>query len=128
MWVKVDDQFAEHPKIIKAGPVAGFLYIAALCYANRHLTDGFIPAAHVTALLPRNGVRAEEVLQRLCAAGLWAPATHNDTRGYQIHDYLQFQPSRKAVIKARKNSAKRQAAWRAHHPKRNAVTTPLVRR
>ena len=54
-WVKLDDHFAEHPKVVQAGPVAGFLFVAALCYANRHLTNGFIPAAQVTALLPRDG-------------------------------------------------------------------------
>jgi len=123
MWVKLDDHFAEHPKVVAAGPVAGFLYVAALCYANRHLTNGFIPAAQVTALLPRDGVNFAQISKRLCAAGLWSETTQKETPGYQIHDYLKFQPSRASVIKARKTNAKRQAAWRERHLARNGHVT-----
>ena len=48
-WVKLDDGFPEHPKLIQAGAAAGWLYVAALCYSARNLTDGHIPAA----VLPR---------------------------------------------------------------------------
>jgi len=123
-WVKLDDKFAEHPKIVEAGPVAGFLYVAGLCYANRHLTNGFVPAAHVTALLPRHGTNPAQLSKRLCAVGLWSETTKKETRGFLIHDYLQFQPSRASVLKARKTNAKRQAAWRERHIARNGDVTP----
>jgi hypothetical protein len=123
-WVKLDDKFAEHPKVVQAGPVAGFLYVAGLCYANRHLTNGFIPAAHVTALLTRDGVNSAQLSKRLCAVGLWSETTKKETPGFLIHDYLQFQPSRASVIKARKTNAKRQATWRKQHLAQNGRVTP----
>ncbi len=39
-WIKIDDQFSDHPKIIEAGPLAGWLYVSSLCYCGRYLTDG----------------------------------------------------------------------------------------
>jgi hypothetical protein len=122
-WVKLDDHFADHPKILEAGPVAGFVFIAGLCYANRHLTNGFIPTTAVTSLVKRNGVNVAQISQRLCSVGLWAETTKKETRGYQIHDYLEFQPSRASVIKARKTNAKRQAAWRKQHVAHNGRVT-----
>jgi hypothetical protein len=44
-WVKVDDRFDEHPKHAAVGPVGWGVWLAGLAYANRNLTDGFIPYA-----------------------------------------------------------------------------------
>ena len=42
-WVRLDDQFPDHPKSLAVGPLGSWLYICGLAYANRFLTDGFIP-------------------------------------------------------------------------------------
>jgi hypothetical protein len=120
MWVKLDDHFVEHPKILAAGPLAGWLYLAGLCYANRLLTDGFIPGEMVTALQAcltppngrSNGHKSLTLAQRLCAAELWHEATVAGLAGYQIHDYAQYQPTKKKVLTARKSTQKRLARWR----------------
>lgn len=112
MWVKLDDQFTDHPKVVAAGPLAGWLYVAGLCYANRLLTDGFIPLAQVTRLLPQNGHGSGLLLATvLCDKKLWT-RVKGKAGGFQIHDYSKYQPSRKKVLKGRKQTAKRQAAWR----------------
>ena len=42
MWIKLDDRFDEHPKILAAGPMALVAQVRALCYSGRHLTDGHL--------------------------------------------------------------------------------------
>jgi hypothetical protein len=42
-WVKLDDGFFRHPKVIRAGRDARDLYLAAACWSNRWRTDGLIP-------------------------------------------------------------------------------------
>lgn len=106
-WVKIDDGFAEHPKIEEAGPLAGFLHVAALCYCNRQLTDGFIPENKVGRLADIPNVKRH--IAALCAVELWHPVDG----GYQIHNYLEFQPSRAKVEAEREEARKRMARARA---------------
>lgn len=105
-WVKLDDGFAEHPKIEEAGPLAGFLHVAALCYCNRQLTDGFVPENKVGRLASIPSVKRH--VAALVSVGLW----HQVDGGYQIHDYLDFQPSRAKVEQEREEARKRMAAAR----------------
>lgn len=85
-WLKVDDQFTDHPKVLALGKdrFAGIgLWVIGSCYAARFLTDGYIPA---TAL--PSGTR--RLAHRLVDVGLWDHAPD----GYRIHDYLDYQPNR----------------------------------
>lgn len=131
MWVKLDDHFVDHPKIVAVGPLAGWLFVAGLCYANRLLTDGFIPQNQVDRLFShephgaantngganrstnRGANGTANLTARLCEIGLWKPVTVRGTAGYRIHDFLKYQPSRKRVLRARKTTADRLARWRA---------------
>jgi hypothetical protein len=118
MWVKLDDHFVDHPKIVGVGPLAGWLFVAGLCYANRLLTNGFIPENQLPRLLPANGSLASapaRLASKLCASGLWRRAEQHGARGYQIHDYLKYQPSKKQVLTERKRGAERVARWRRRH-------------
>jgi general stress protein YciG len=108
-WVKIDDHFAEHPKIATAGPLAGWLHVCALCYCNRHLTDGFIPARIVGTLADFTGINDEangeakpkQLASTLLHVGLWEEADG----GYRIHDYLEYNPSRDEVLATREKRA-----------------------
>lgn len=106
-WVRLDDQFADHPKVTTAGPLAGWLYVCGLLYAARYLTDGFIPTAHVARLaaLPR----PRQLAERLVQVGLWERAEG----GYRIHDYAEYQPTADDVRATRAANAARQATWRS---------------
>ena len=99
-WIRLDDGFAEHAKVLQAGPLAAWLHVAGLCYANRHLTDGLIPQAALAQLMSMDGLsnkgrplRVAGLAARLVRAGLW----ERDGANYRIHDYLQYQPSRREV-------------------------------
>ncbi len=50
-WVRIDEKFARHPKVMRAGPLGIAMQVSALCYCNEHLTDGFVPRAVARTLL-----------------------------------------------------------------------------
>src|SRR5260221_7898947 len=138
VWVKLDDQFFSHPKVLRAGRDARDVYLVALTYAGQHLTDGYIPEG----ALPIIGQTAIGGDCTACAAklveiGLWETAAG----GYFVHDYLGYQQSRADVEHDREKNAGRQANFRTRRTlrKRNAQSngvtpsadtesvTPLVR-
>jgi hypothetical protein len=92
MWLRLDDRFATHPKVVKAGPMALALQIRAICYASQNLTDGFLPLELLPMLTydlpaPKEGDWPINMVQ----FGLWEFAQD----GYRIHDYLQWNVSQK---------------------------------
>lgn len=107
-WVRLDDQFTEHPKVVAAGPLAGWLYVCGLTYCARQLTDGFIPRAQLRRLLPTGGV--DRLAARLVTVGLWEPADD----GYRVHDFLNYNASREQTLALRKQKADagRRGGWR----------------
>jgi hypothetical protein len=125
-WVKLDDHMSEHPKIAQAGPLASWLYVCALQYASRSLTDGFVPIRQVANLANFDGISVNlgsmldgavglgddvhigALAETLVDVGLWEPAPG----GYQIHDYLEYNPSKADVLAQRRQNAERQAAWK----------------
>lgn len=80
-WVKLDDGFSMHPKVVGLSLEARWAYVEALCYAAKYETDGVVPAT-----VAANG----HVRQELLAAGLW----ENGPASVVIHDYLVYNPSR----------------------------------
>lgn len=94
-WVKLDDKVWSHPKFGALSGDAVRLWMFALCWCNQHETDGSIPRVTVRVLGGTSDAAAE-----LCASGLW----HETENGWQIHDYLDHQPSRDDL--ARKREAK----------------------
>lgn len=106
-WVKLDDQFTEHPKVVEAGPLAAWLYVCGLTYCARQLTDGFVPTAQLRRLLPSASV--VKLADRLVEVRLWEPASG----GYRVHDYLIYNPSRQQTLATRKQKADagRKGGW-----------------
>lgn len=111
-WFRLDDSFYSHPKVLKAGNEAVGLYVRCGTYAAAHVTDGFVDRSVVTLY------GSEALAARLVDAGLW----HRTRGGWNIHDYLDYNPSREAVEKERKAKAERQKRWR--EGQRRRVTSP----
>lgn len=94
-WLKLDDAFPDHPKLGMLSDLAvlgGWLWVSGLCYCGRYLTDGFVPHGQVGKLADFRefGVDVREVASRLVDVGLW----ERTEGGYQVHDYLKYNPSR----------------------------------
>ena len=127
-WVKLDDQFADHPKVVAAGPMAAWLYVCGLTYAARLMTDGYIPNAQVRRLADIEG--ADEQAQRLVDVGLWEVVED----GFQIHDYEDYQLTRADIEKKRaagqaggKASAKARATAPGEAPAGKVLNRPDLR-
>lgn len=99
-WVRIDDAFPEHPKVLSLGDdyergVA--LHVRGLCYCARNLTDGHVPA--------RMFREDAEIRSRLVEVGMW----HEVEGGFVIHDYLDYNPSKAealALAEARRAAGK----------------------
>lgn len=109
-WVKLDDQFPSHPKMVEAGGDAAWLHVCALCYCGQHLTDGFIPKGIVGRLSDRK--KPELLAARLVAVGSWID--HGDR--YELHGYLEFNPSRAHVLTEREAARERMKNKRRGSP------------
>ncbi len=86
-WVKIDDNAPHHRKMLLAGPIACWLWVCGLAYANRHATDGLIPAEALPFLGCKDWHKA---VPRLTTVGLWIA---DGPTGYRIHDFLHWNDS-----------------------------------
>jgi len=99
-WVKLDDSTDSHRKVRRAGNEAFGVWTRSLCYSAGGLTDGHIDPEW---LEERTGKRAPKVAELLLVSGLWEPTDD----GWMIHDYLDHNPSRAAVLAKRKADSER---------------------
>lgn len=94
-WVKMDDAFADHPKVmaLERDRMAGLgVWTAAACYCARFLTDGFVPTAVA------QGFGHGRIIGKLVEVGLFDKVSG----GYQLHDWLEYNPPRTKVLADRK--------------------------
>lgn len=97
-WLKIDDGFAEHPKIIDLSDRAFRLHVAALCYSARNLTDGVLNARSVLVCCALASATKRHIAE-LRDVELWVE--FND--GYLIKDFLDYNPSAHEVKELRKS-------------------------
>jgi hypothetical protein len=109
-WIKIDDSFPDHPKIISLSDLAFRLHIHALCYCGKFLTDGFISYQWVNMRL-RDDEAIEKPTDELEEMGLWI----REEKGWQIHDYLTHQTSKEQVAVKRASLRERQKRYREKH-------------
>lgn len=122
-WLKVDDGLPDHPKFVALSNIAARLWLHASCWSSRKLTDGRIPHAVIANLLPNETERARKsAATELVDAGIF----HAEKGAWTIHDFLDYNPSRKKTLKKRKKNADRLRRWRKDKEReRNARETPL---
>jgi hypothetical protein len=114
-WVKLDDRFPSHRKIALLSDRAFRLHVSAICWCAENLTDGRITERELPLVAKIRGVKA--TAQALEDAGVWDRVDG----GWQIHDYLDYNPSREQVIAERKKNAERQERFRR---RKNGKPTP----
>lgn len=123
-WVRLDDHFDENLKMAEVGPLGLALWVSALAYCNRNLTDGFIPLSVARTLIDLTGHfvtgdppgsegdvgwTTKLTIDSLVNARLWDAVSG----GYQVHDFAAYQPSRVQVLEERRKAADRQAKHRS---------------
>ena len=111
-WVRLDDQFANHAKIMSVSSDAFRLHVTAMCWSSSQLTDGTVPVAATRQLGWFCG-NLYETIAELETAGLWDVSPG----GWVIHDYLEYNPSREQVTKERTEAKKRCLLYTSPSPR-----------
>jgi hypothetical protein len=95
-WFRVDDMSAFHKKVVRAGNAAWGAFCRMGAHSSHYELDGFIPAEIASI------IAANEETSKLVAVGFLEPVNG----GYQMHDFLEWNPSAEEVQKLRKKRAK----------------------
>jgi hypothetical protein len=123
-WVKLDDQFHSHPKVIAGGNEVAGVYARSLASCGAYHTDGFVSRRQAATFA------VTRVLKKVTDAGLWEEVEPGEARtvtgrrdsgnrqladvsitfdyyGFFIEDFLHHNPTREEAEAAR---AKRRSA------------------
>ena len=108
-WVRLDEEFPHHPKVVGVGPLGIAMQVVGLCYCNKFLTDGFIPSSAIPTFMDFTELDEQAfnghggvcwiAVGKLVDAGIWNAVDG----GYQIHDFADYQPT-KAQVQAERNA------------------------
>ncbi len=102
-WLRLDDRFAEHPKIAGLTNQAFRDHVAAMCYCARNRTKGRVSTGVIRLLRISPKTVAE-----LTKAIVWDPGDDDD---YFIHDWATFNPPAREMTEEDKAAeAERKAA------------------
>jgi hypothetical protein len=105
-WVRFDDRFPTHRKIRRLSDAAFRMHVSAIHWCSEHLTDGHVPAGELDLVSDvKSPLRVVPELER---AGLWKPSSS----GWEIHDFLEYQPSAEKVRAERDAKKERQERWK----------------
>jgi hypothetical protein len=102
--IYLENGFPEHPKVIAAGPLAAWLFVAGLGWLKRtKSTDGRIPKGQAALLadVPKSAIA------KLVDVRLW----HDDGDAYLVHEYVIR--NAKAIQTSLARSAAAHAKWAA---------------
>ena len=103
-YIKVDDGFGSHPKVVELGTgargraVIGLWMLAAL-WCGKHLTDGLLPQSVALSMAKQHEI------DLLIKVGLWEKVPE----GYRFHDWTDYQTPRESVL-VRRESARLRVA------------------
>lgn len=130
-WVKIDEEFYDHPKWASAPGDSIALWLAAMAWCNRNdSTEGFIPAVKLRGLVNIRNVGKTTI--DLTARDAFHPEEREGVHGYLIHDYVEYQqPEKVRQIAAKRAAAGMKGAtarWgNSDHPsKANGMATPMA--
>lgn len=106
--VELSASYYEDDKIAGVSPLAELLFVRALCFARRNLTDGAIRERQLSRIAV--GLEgAEQLAEELVDVGLW----RQTPAGWRIAKYLKRNPSRTEI--ATWSDTKRRAAIAGNH-------------
>ena len=105
-YIRLHDGMPDHPKVVGLSDAAFRLYVEAMCWCGRHLTDGAV----TTAAMRRMGGWSPESVQELADATLIEQGSGTD---WLVHDYTEHQRTAAAVAAIKR--AKRAAGVTGNH-------------
>ena len=130
-WFKVDDGFLMHRKTLAVSDAAVGLWLKIGCYCSGQLTDGFVPWSILPKLSNSSTKEAISRARILIKAGFLTETSKHGVRGVLMHDFLRYNPSRKAVrlLRMQKAVAGRKGGIRSGESRKHVLeagASPLV--
>lgn len=111
-WLKVDDKITTHPKWVTLTLQAKSLWFHAAVWCAAHNNDGALPPPAMPLIAFTASVQPhelDEAADRLVRARLWRRTPKGKGGGFEIVDWLEYQPSKQQVKdRAEKDEAKRE--------------------
>ena len=101
-WVRLDDRYHNHPKVLGLSDAAYRLHTGAICYCAEFLTDGLLPAGWIREKRP-------ELVSECVAAQVWDV---REDGSHWIHDFLDYNPPRDKVLADKQAAQERKTKWR----------------
>lgn len=95
-YAQLDVNAPDHWKVASLTDAQFRLWVYALCYCQKHLTDGVIDRRSLCVIMPK--ARPSTALA-LVKAGLWH---QTDDGNFQLHDYADWNKTRNQVENKRK--------------------------
>ncbi|EHN09402.1 Chromosomal replication initiator protein DnaA [Patulibacter medicamentivorans] len=123
-WAKFDDRFSEHRKtrrLWRTAPAAVGLLTMAITYSAAHETDGVIDRDWFEEHCILAQLDADATIAALVDVGFLEQL---DEETLQVHDYLDYQPSREKEQQRRAAEADRKARGRDAQKKGRRGTSP----
>jgi hypothetical protein len=110
-WVRSDDNCPNHPKVVRAGAEAAWLWHSSICYSNAHKLNGRIDKDLIGAMYSPLAPKASKLAAVLVRVGLW----HDHGDHYEIHDYAEYQEQalKESVEERRRYERERKRAQRS---------------
>jgi hypothetical protein len=122
-WLRVDDAMWRNRKVLPVSPLAKCLYVWSMGYSADQLTDGILKPTDIRQIVAACGIDDwQGPMQELVDAGLMEIGP--TVGSYIIHDYLDYNPCREAVLRERAENAQRQADWKSGKRREQPLTTP----
>ena len=99
-WIKIDDKLTSHPKWVGLTLEAKSMWFHAAVWCGAQNNDGLLPGDALpliafTASVPAHLV--DDATTRLVKSTLWARKPKAAGGGFEIMDWLEYQPSRQQV-------------------------------
>lgn len=111
-WIRLSDDYNDHPKFDNLSDGAFRLWHQAIGYCRKFKTDGLIPSASVRKFKAFSPKRQTELMTP-CHEGenpLWWPV---EAFGIKVHDYLEWNLSKEEEAKEADGAAKRMRRLRS---------------
>ena len=113
-WAKFDDMFPWHRKVRRLSDAAFRLHTTAIIYCSRDETDGFVTLEDIDEMPGIKG--RDKSIGELVKRGLWEVVED----GWEVHDFLEYNPSADQQARARAAAAERQRKARERRIERDA--------
>jgi hypothetical protein len=120
-WVRLDVDYFHNPKVLAAGRDGRDLHLASICWAQRYLTDGHIPAEAIEVIAHDAGLNGRSTavaVERTASSGLWLP----DGGSFFLKDFVAMNGARVDVEREREQWRFRQQNARSRQRGHGDVT------